>query len=67
MNDFPKPDISPNFTIEDIHKLREWHYECRKGMSRQEVIDHINLRGSEFEAIIEAARRPPCSAMPVSV
>ena len=51
IHDIPKPDISPDFTIEDIHKLREWHYECRKGMSVQEVISHINKRGNEFEAI----------------
>ena len=24
MNNLPKPEISPNFTIEDIHKIREW-------------------------------------------
>ena len=57
MNNVPKPDISPDFTIGDIHKLREWHYESRKGMSKQEVIEHINRRGNEFEAIVEAARR----------
>jgi hypothetical protein len=56
-NSTPRPDISPNFTIEDIHKIREWHYESRKGMTRQEVIDHINRRGDELEALIEAARR----------
>lgn len=57
MNNIPKPDISPDFTIEDIHKIREWHYECRKGMNPQEVIDHINRRGAEFEALVEAARQ----------
>ena len=56
MNNIPKPDISPDFTIEDIHKIREWHYECRKGMSTQEVIEHINRRAREFEVLIEAAR-----------
>jgi hypothetical protein len=56
MNNIPKPEISPDFTIEDIHKIREWHYECRKGMSTEEVIEHINRRGRELEALIEAAR-----------
>ena len=55
MSKVSKPEISPEFTIEDIHKLREWHCECRKGMSRDEVIAHINSRGNEFEAIVEAA------------
>jgi hypothetical protein len=26
-------------------------------MTRQEVIDHINRRGDEFEALVEAARQ----------
>jgi hypothetical protein len=56
-NNILKPEISPNFTIDDIHKIREWHYESRKGMSRQEVIDHINRRGDELEALVEAARQ----------
>ncbi len=25
-----KPVISPDFTIEDIHKIREYHYELTK-------------------------------------
>jgi hypothetical protein len=25
-----KPDISPAFTIDDIHKIREWNYERLK-------------------------------------
>ena len=57
MNNIPKPEISPEFTIEYIHKIREWNYERRKGMSRQEVIDDINKGAREFEALIEDARR----------
>ena len=25
-----KPAISKDFTVDDIHKIREWHYEQRK-------------------------------------
>ncbi len=28
-----KPVISPNFTIEDIYKIREYHYELTKDMT----------------------------------
>lgn len=28
-----KPVISPDFTIEDIHKIREYHYELTKDMT----------------------------------
>ena len=30
IHDIPMPDISPAFTIEDIHKIREWDYERLK-------------------------------------
>ena len=42
-----KPVLSPNFTIEDIHKLREYNYYQTKDMSRQERIDYYNTRGIE--------------------
>ena len=29
-------DISPDFTVEDIHKIREYHYELTKDMTTQE-------------------------------
>lgn len=35
-NDIPKPEISPAFTIDDIHKIREWNYERQKDMSISE-------------------------------
>lgn len=31
-----RPAISPNFTIEDIHKIREWTYERQKNMTDEE-------------------------------
>jgi hypothetical protein len=57
MNSVPMPDISPNFTIDDIHKIRAWNHERRKDMSKQEVMDDIRSGAREFEALIEAARR----------
>ena len=30
IHDIPKPEISPAFTIGDIHKIREWDYERLK-------------------------------------
>ncbi|MCL2064225.1 MAG: hypothetical protein FWG98_07625 [Candidatus Cloacimonetes bacterium] len=32
----PKLDISPDFTIEDIKKIREYHYEVTKDMTTDE-------------------------------
>ena len=31
-----KTVISPDFTIEDIHKIREWNYEQTKDMTMEE-------------------------------
>jgi hypothetical protein len=36
IRDVPKPNISPNFTVEDIHKIREWDYERLKEATREE-------------------------------
>ena len=32
----PKLEISPNFTIDDIHKIREYHQEITKNMTPEE-------------------------------
>jgi len=36
IHDIPKPMISPDFTIDDIHKIREWHYERMKDATPEE-------------------------------
>jgi hypothetical protein len=51
------PDISPNFTIDDIHKIRAWNHERRRGMNKQEVMDDINRGAREFEVLVEKARK----------
>ena len=43
-----KPDISPDFTIDDIHKIREYHYELTKNMTRQEKMAFYNEGAKEF-------------------
>ena len=42
-----KPVISPDFTIEDIHKIREYNYNITKDMTPQERRDYYNKRGME--------------------
>jgi len=37
--------ISPDFIIEDIHKIREYHYELTKDMTTQEKINFYNKGG----------------------
>jgi hypothetical protein len=36
IHDIPKPEISDKFTIEDIHKIREWSYERFKDATLEE-------------------------------
>lgn len=42
-----KPILSPNFTIDDIHKLREYNYEMTKHMTLEEKMDYYNNKGRE--------------------
>ena len=48
-----KPVLSPNFTIEDIHKLREYNYEMTKDMTDKERMDYYNSRGREVQRRLE--------------
>lgn len=51
-----KPILSPNFTIEDIHKLREYNYYLTKDMPPEERRNFYNERGRAFQREIEAGR-----------
>ncbi len=46
-------DISPNFTIEDIHRVRENNYNITKDMTPQEKRDYYNKRGMEVHRQIQ--------------
>ena len=45
--------ISPDFTIEDIHKIREYNYTITKDMTPQESRDYYNKRGMEVHRQIQ--------------
>ena len=45
--------ISPDFTIEDIHKIREYNYNITKDMTPQERRDYYNKRGMEVHRQIQ--------------
>jgi hypothetical protein len=48
--------ISPDFTIDDIHKIREQNYERTKNMTTEEKILYYNTAGIEAEKEIERRR-----------
>lgn len=51
-----EPIISPDFTIEDIHKIREQNYEWTKDMTVAEKVVYYNNSGKEAEREIEQRR-----------
>jgi hypothetical protein len=57
IHDVPKPDISPDFTIDDIHKIREWHYEILKDATVDERIAFYNNKADKVEEEMRAARK----------
>lgn len=48
--------ISPGFTVEDIHKIREQNYERTKHMTVAEKVEYYNNSGKEAEREIERRR-----------
>lgn len=48
--------ISPDFSIEDIHKIREQNYERTKDMTVAEKVAYYNNSGKEAEREIERRR-----------
>jgi hypothetical protein len=43
-----KPEISENFTVDDIHKIREYHYALTKNMSVEERNNFIRKNIDDF-------------------
>lgn len=48
--------ISPDFTIDDIHKIREYNYERTKHMTTEEKIAYYNTAGQDAEREIQKRR-----------
>jgi len=51
-----KVDISKDFTVDDIHKIREAHYEKTKNLSLEELLEDLNKVSPEVESIIQSLR-----------
>ena len=52
-----KPIISENFTIDDIHKIREYNLEKRKELTLEERLEDIKKKADECESDIEEYRK----------
>jgi len=62
MSDIPKPEISPAFTLEDIHKIREWRHEKRKRMTPEAFLEDRRKRVERFLARLAAPVDPAIQA-----
>ena len=57
IRNIPKPDISPAFTVDDIHKIREWNYERLRDATPEERRADTERRAEEGRRAIEEIRR----------
>ena len=53
IHNVPKPLISPEFTIDDIHAIREWHYERLKDATTTEWLEEIRRQAEPGIRAIE--------------
>jgi len=60
----PELDISPAFTVEDIHKVREYHYEPTKNMTAEERRAFYKKGADEGERRMKELREKRNTAAP---
>jgi len=56
IHDIKKPEISSNFVIDDIHKIREWNYARLKDATTEERIADIKRRSDTAKARMDKIR-----------
>ncbi|MCL1911415.1 MAG: hypothetical protein FWG13_04355 [Leptospirales bacterium] len=44
-----EPKVSPDFTIEDIHKIREYNHEITKNMTLNERKEYYNAKAEKVK------------------
>ena len=52
-----KPIINDSLSVDEIHKIREYHYEMTKNMSNKEVVDEINKESNKFKKKLKARNK----------
>jgi len=57
IHDIPKPNISDNFTIDDIHKIREWNYERLRDATVNERLADTKHRANIAKSRMEKRRQ----------
>lgn len=49
-------NISPDFTVDDIHKVREYNYEMTKNMNKEDRRAYYKAGAMEAQKRIDALR-----------
>jgi len=49
--------LSHNFTVDDIHKIREYNYEKTKSMTADELRKFYRKKADEGESYIKSLRK----------
>ena len=49
----PKPELSPNFTVEDIRKVRTYNYEVLKDATPEERRNYYRERAAKVQRELE--------------
>ena len=62
INTVPEPELSSNFTIEDIHKIREWHYRQLKDSAIEEQMAFYSEGSKDVLRMIAEHRKNAESA-----
>lgn len=44
-----KPIIKDSFSVDDIHKIREYHYETTKNLSKEERLEEIRKKAENVK------------------
>ena len=52
----PMPEISPDFSVDDIHRIREWNHLRRKHMTVEERCADVNQVSEKVQREIETFR-----------
>jgi len=61
IHNIPQPEISQDFTIDDIHKIREWNYEKLKDATPEERAEYYRNSTQRFQKRIAKARSAKAS------
>jgi len=51
-----KPVIRDSFSVDDIHRVREYHYETTKNLSKEERLEEIRKKAENVKRKLREMR-----------